>query len=66
MKFSICVLALVMAIAIGIPAAFAQEGGMPAAHGLSGAEFGAAVSDLATSEPGAVADHVSGCGKGNR
>ena len=66
MKFSICVLALVIALAIGIPAAFAEKGGMPAAHGLPGAEFGAAVSELAQSGPGAVAEHVSGCGRGNR
>jgi len=33
---------------------------VPAAHGLSGADFGAAVSGLAQSAPGAVAAHVSG------
>ncbi len=36
--------------------------GMPAAHGLNGRDFGAAVSSL---EPGAIADHVSmGSGMG--
>ncbi len=33
--------------------------GMPAAHGLSGYEFGKAVSGLAHTYPGAVADHVA-------
>lgn len=32
--------------------------GMPALHGLTGREFGQAVSELARSEPGAVAAHV--------
>lgn len=32
--------------------------GIPAAHGLSGKDFGAAVSGLAQSYPGAVADHT--------
>ncbi len=36
--------------------ALSFAGGMPAAHELSGREFGAAVSSL---EPGAIADHVS-------
>jgi len=36
-----------------------MAGGMPAAHGLTGKEFGAAVSALAQSEPGAVAAHVA-------
>jgi hypothetical protein len=35
-------------------------GGMPAAHGISGEEFGAAVSEMAESAPGAVAEHVKG------
>ncbi|MHB8961827.1 MAG: hypothetical protein ACYC5K_01570 [Saccharofermentanales bacterium] len=32
--------------------------GMPALHGLTGREFGKAVSELARSEPGAVAAHI--------
>lgn len=37
-----------------------EEKGMPALHGLTGREFGAAVSALAQSAPGAVAAHVAG------
>jgi hypothetical protein len=37
---------------------FAQ--GMPDVHGVDGRTFGAAVSGLAQSDPGALADHVSG------
>ena len=36
-------------------------GGMPAAHGVSGRDFGAAVSGLAKTYPGAIAEHVTGC-----
>ncbi len=35
-----------------------QSNGMPGKHGLSGREFGQAVSGLAQMYPGAVADHV--------
>jgi hypothetical protein len=35
--------------------------GMPAAHGVDGKTFGAVVSDLAQTDPGALAAHVSGC-----
>jgi hypothetical protein len=44
---------------IQVAPALAAQGGTPGAHGLTGREFGAAVSALATSAPGAVADHVS-------
>jgi hypothetical protein len=37
----------------------AKTGGVPAAHGLTGKEFGKAVSTLAKSGPGMVAQHVS-------
>jgi hypothetical protein len=37
--------------------ASAAAGGMPLAHGLTGEEFGLMVSELARSEPGAVAEH---------
>lgn len=53
------VLAVMMAVMVFGPA-LAAPGGMPAAHGVSGRDFGAAVSWLAKSAPGAVADHVSG------
>ena len=52
------VVAVVMAV-VAVPV-LAVPGGAPAAHGLSGADFGAAVSSLAQSAPGAVAAHVSG------
>ncbi len=35
-----------------------ENQGMPGNHGMTGEEFGKAVSDLAKSAPGAVADHV--------
>jgi hypothetical protein len=46
---------LVMAV---VGSAFAE--GAPQKHGVDGKTFGAAVSGLAQSGPGAVADHVSG------
>jgi hypothetical protein len=52
------VLTLVMAVMVA-NVAFAS-GGAPAAHGASGREFGAAVSALAQSAPGALAEHTSG------
>lgn len=45
---------------IAAPFALAAPGGMPAAHGVDGRTFGGAVSGLATTNPGALADHVSG------
>jgi hypothetical protein len=51
----IAVLALVLAAFSFSPAA----AGAPSTHGLDGNEFGQAVSGLARSAPGAVADHVS-------
>ena len=60
MKRLIVVLIVVVAlVAMGVAPAFAAPGGAPAAHGLTGAEFGAAVSAMARSAPGAVAAHVS-------
>jgi len=35
--------------------------GMPDAHEVDGETFGKLVSELAESEPGAVAEHVKGC-----
>ncbi len=36
-----------------------EEVGMPEAHGLTGEEFGAAVSGLAKTDPAALVEHVS-------
>ena len=41
-----------------LPAALADEGGTPDDHELEGKEWGEAVSELAKSYPGAVADHI--------
>jgi len=38
----------------------AAPGGMPRAHCVDGKAFGALVSELAQSAPGAVAEHVTG------
>ena len=58
-KFTISlVLTLVMAVMVA-NVAFAA-GGAPAAHGVSGSEFGALVSATAQSAPGALAEHTSG------
>ena len=50
----------VLAFALMAAPALAAAGGAPAAHGVSGADFGKAVSGLAATGPGAVAAHVSG------
>ncbi len=47
-------------VAVAAPAASAAPGGAPAAHGVDGRTFGAAVSGLATTNPAALAAHVSG------
>ncbi len=49
-----------LAVAVLAPAALAAPGGAPAAHGVDGPTFGKAVSGLATSNPIALAAHVSG------
>jgi hypothetical protein len=62
MKINIVILAMIFAVALASPFAFAQgkgAGGTPGAHGLSGAEFGTAGSELARSNPGAVGKHAS-------
>ena len=56
------IVAVVMAV-MAVPV-LAAPGGAPAAHGLDGKTFGAAVSGLAQSAPGAVAAHVSGGNSG--
>ena len=57
-NISLALVAVVLAAILVFGTVLAAEGGLPWAHGLSGREFGQAVSDLAKSEPGAVADHV--------
>jgi hypothetical protein len=52
------ILSVVLIMTLGASVVSANGGGMPAAHGMTGEEFGAAVSSLAQSAPGAVADHV--------
>jgi hypothetical protein len=60
MKRIVLVLSMVaMLMAMSVAPAFAARGGMPAAHGLSGAEWGAAVSALAHTASGAVAAHIA-------
>jgi hypothetical protein len=63
MKQTLLVLALAVVLLV-LPAsmALADEGGMPAAHGVDGKAFGKAVSAAAKSSPGAIADHVSNAG----
>ena len=51
-------LSIVLVCGLMASAVFAG-GGAPGAHGVSGKDFGAAVSGAAKSEPGAVADHVT-------
>jgi hypothetical protein len=55
------VLATILTATLVAPA-LAAPGGMPEAHGVDGKTFGDLVSDKATSEPGAVAEHVSSSG----
>jgi hypothetical protein len=49
-----------LAVAVIAGPAMAAPGGAPAAHGATGPEFGKAVSALATTDPAALAAHVSG------
>lgn len=58
--FSMIVITLFLSVAFtGV--AFAARGGMPEAHGATGAEFGAAVSGLAQEDPAGLVEHVTGC-----
>ena len=61
-KISMSVLFAVMMAVMAFGPALAAPGGTPGAHGLSGKDFGAAVSGLAQSAPGAIAEHVSNSG----
>jgi hypothetical protein len=58
LKKLITTLALTGALLLPAGAALAAPGGAPALHGVDGRTFGGAVSGLAQSYPGAVADHV--------
>ena len=65
MKRSLIIMSVVVAVlAIMVVPALAAPGGTPAAHGVDGKDFGAAVSGMAQSAPGAVAAHVSGGASG--
>ncbi len=57
-KALVLVVLAVMVMTIALPVF--GKGGMPAAHGVDGRTFGGAVSELAQTNPGALADHVSG------
>lgn len=59
MKKFIAGMALSAAFVLGgSTMASAAPGGMPAAHGAEGKDWGQAVSSLAKMYPGAVADHI--------
>ncbi|MFO7696153.1 MAG: hypothetical protein R6X16_03240 [Anaerolineae bacterium] len=55
------IMVLVLALCL-VFASTALAEGAPAKHGVCGRTFGALVSSLAQSYPGAVADHVSNAG----
>ncbi len=59
MKTRISMLLVLSMVLMSALPAFAT--GMPQAHGVSGRDFGAAVSSL---EPGSISDHVSGSNNG--
>ena len=59
-KIPLVTVVLVLALTLGSTVIFAATGGVPAAHGVDGETFGSLVSDLAQSEPGAIAAHVTG------
>jgi hypothetical protein len=61
-KVSMSVVLAVMLAVMVFGSALAAPGGTPGAHGLSGKDFGAAVSGMAQSAPGAIAEHVSNSG----
>jgi hypothetical protein len=50
--------AILIAALLVSPALAAPSGGIPAAHGVDGPTFGPLVMALATSVPGAVAEHI--------
>lgn len=52
--------AVVLVMILALSSVAFAGGGMPAAHGMSGAAFGGAVSALARTNPGALAAHVGG------
>ena len=58
MKKLVAVLMIAGMMILSVGSAYAA--GMPAAHGLSGREFGGAVSGLARTDPQGLVQHVSG------
>jgi hypothetical protein len=59
-RLTLLLSASALAVAVIAGPAMAAPGGAPAAHGLTGPEFGKAVSALATTDPATLAAHVSG------
>jgi hypothetical protein len=59
-KLAFVALFVIVLAAFAVQPAAAASGGMPAAHGVDGKTFGSAVSNLAQTNPAALADHVSG------
>ena len=62
MKKLAIVLVLALVIAAFPMSTVSAKGGAPGVHGVDGKTFGAAVSSLAQSAPGAMAGHVSNSG----
>ena len=60
-RFFVGLIVVVMVMALAAPAFACRGGGMPAKHGVDGRTFGGVVSDLAQTNPLALAKHVSGC-----
>ena len=58
MKKLVAVLMIAGMMIMSVGSAFAA--GMPATHGISGRQFGGAVSGLARTNPQALVQHVSG------
>ena len=58
----IAAITFIMMFVLAMPV---NAGGAPAAHGVSGSEFGPIVSATAQIAPGALADHTSGKAQGN-
>jgi hypothetical protein len=61
-RLVVILMSVVLCLALA-PAVIAA-GGVPAAHDSEGQDFGDMVSELAKTEPGAIADHVAECDAG--
>lgn len=61
-KFALVFIVAIALAVFSFGSVSADAGGAPGAHGVDGKTFGAAVSSLAQSAPGAVAAHVSNSG----